>query len=160
MKNIARIMHIVCVILLSYTYVGAQVDQFKLRATLKIDSINNLSIVLENAGLDTISLRSRLYINIAEKNSKLMFYYRSSLNDAWEIWERYVSTEPLDVDGGKIKLFPNSHKSIFLGKSPFDSCFLKIELTTLYRTNKTAGIIRLESNTIYIPRKPPVNDFR
>ncbi len=85
-----------------------------------------------------------------------MFYYKTSLNDAWETWERYASVEPLNVDGGKIELLPNRHKTIFLGKSPFDSCFLKIELATLYRTSKTAGIIKLESNTIYIPRYQPI----
>ncbi len=111
-----------------------------------------MSVVLENVGLDTILLRSRLYINAAEKNSRLLFYYKTSFNDAWETWERYVSIEPLNVDGGKIELLPNRHKTIFLGKSPFDSCFLKIELATHYRTSKTSGVVKLESNAIYIPR--------
>lgn len=152
MKNIVVIIGIVCTILLNCIYAGAKVEQPKLIATLKIDSINRISVVLENVGLDTILLRSGLYINAAEKNSRLMFYYKTSFNDAWETWERYVSIEPLNVDGGKIELLPNRHKTIFLGKSPFDSCFLKIELATLYRTSKTAGIIKLESNAIYIPR--------
>lgn len=87
MKNIAVIIGIVCTILLNCIYAGAQVEQPKLIATLKIDSINRISVVLENVGLDTILLRSRLCINAAEKNSTIIYLSGSDNVSKERYWE-------------------------------------------------------------------------
>lgn len=150
MSYVVKLVGIVLTTLLICLHVKAEETQLKL--SLQIDELNRLAIVLENTGSDAIMLRSKLYINVADRNSRLMFYYKSASDDAWEVWERHPSMEPLEIDGGKLQLLPRSSRFVGLGKSSFDSCFLRVELRTLYQTKGVVRVVKLESNTIYIPR--------
>lgn len=135
----------------------AQDTQPKLSLSLKVKSKNFLSLSLHNDSYDTISVRTKVYINdISKRYRHLLFLYKSKgqeQND-WKIWERHYDPLPYIYNDGSVSLPPKRSITILGGLSSFENCYVKAILSTVYRTSDHTGFIQLESNSVYIWPNP------